>query len=56
VDRESFARVFYGEGPVPPPWATDCPVKFEVWLRYAQEPRGEPVNWPNESAALTGPR
>lgn len=44
MNRESFARVFYGEGPVPAPWATDCPVKFEVWWRYAQEPRVEPVD------------
>jgi Subtilase family len=36
MNREAFAKVFYGDGPVPPPWATDCPVKFEVWWAYAQ--------------------
>src|SRR3954471_12326131 len=35
MDRDTFSRVFYGDGDVPPPWATDCPVKFEVWLEYA---------------------
>jgi hypothetical protein len=44
VDREQFSAVFYGDGPVPPPWATDCPVKFEVWWKYAQVPPGEPVD------------
>ncbi len=44
VDREVFSRVFYGTGPVPPPWATDCPVKFEVWLKYAQQPFGQSVD------------
>jgi hypothetical protein len=44
VDREDFSSIFYGTGPVPPPWATDCPVKFEVWLKYAQQPRGQAVD------------
>jgi hypothetical protein len=43
MDRDEFSRTFYGEGPVPPPWATDCPVKFEVWWEYAQ-PLGHPVD------------
>jgi hypothetical protein len=44
MDREQFSRVFYGEGPVPPPWATDCPVKFEAWWAYARSPPGAPVD------------
>jgi hypothetical protein len=36
VDREQLAAVFYGEGRVPPPWATDCPVRFDTWLAFAQ--------------------
>lgn len=44
MDREGFSRTFYGEGPVPAPWATDCPVKFEVWWRYAHSPPPEPVD------------
>ena len=41
MDRETFSRVFYGDGDVPPPWATDCPVKFEVWLEYANNPEAD---------------
>lgn len=44
MDRDEFSTVFYGAGPVPPPWATDCPVKFEVWWRYAQVQPGTPVD------------
>jgi hypothetical protein len=44
MDRDEFSRIFYGEEPVPPPWATDCPVKFEVWWEYAQHPLGYPVD------------
>ena len=44
MDREQFAAVFYGEGPVPPPWATDCPVKFEVWWKFAQDGANDPVD------------
>ncbi len=36
MDREELAAVFYGEGRVPPPWATDCPVRFDTWLAFAQ--------------------
>jgi hypothetical protein len=36
MEREELAAVFYGQGRVPPPWATDCPVRFDVWLRFAQ--------------------
>jgi subtilase family protein len=39
IDRESFYRIFYGEAPPPPPWATECPVKFEVWLAFASQVR-----------------
>jgi subtilisin family serine protease len=36
MDREQLAAVFYGAGRVPPPWATDCPVRFDAWLAFAQ--------------------
>ncbi|MCD7442480.1 S8 family serine peptidase [Streptomyces lincolnensis] len=28
--------MFSGEGPVPVLWATDCPVRFDVWLAFAR--------------------
>jgi hypothetical protein len=37
VDREELSRTFYGEAPPPPPWATDCPIRFEVWLRFGRQ-------------------
>ncbi|MGH6690498.1 MAG: hypothetical protein ACREF4_07455, partial [Gammaproteobacteria bacterium] len=36
MERDELATVFYGEGPVPPIWATDCPVRFDAWLAFAQ--------------------
>jgi len=42
VQREELATVFYGEGPTPPPWATDCPVRFDTWLAFAQPPANPP--------------
>src|SRR3984893_516958 len=36
VDRDQLAAIFYGEGRVPPPWPTDCPVRFDTWLAFAQ--------------------
>jgi Subtilase family len=36
MDRDELAAVFYGTGAVPSPWATDCPVRFDVWLAFAQ--------------------
>jgi len=36
MDRDELVAVFYGEAPVPPPWATDCPVRFDVWYQFAQ--------------------
>ena len=36
MERDELARVFYGEGAVPAAWATDCPVRFDVWLAYAR--------------------
>lgn len=35
MDRDELARIFYGTGPAPWPWATDCPVRFDVWQAYA---------------------
>lgn len=36
MEREELAKVFYGTGKVPYPFATDCPVRFDVWLRFAE--------------------
>src|SRR3954449_12233572 len=36
MDRNSLARIFYGDGPVPAVWATDCPVRFDVWNAFAK--------------------
>ncbi|SDP34690.1 Subtilase family protein [Pedococcus dokdonensis] len=35
MDRDQLAAVFYGTGPVPVVWATDCPVRFDVWNAFA---------------------
>lgn len=42
MDRNDLEAVFYGEGPGPVPWATDCPVRFDAWLALASPPREEP--------------
>ncbi|MBT2491626.1 S8 family serine peptidase [Streptomyces sp. ISL-96] len=36
MDRDDLEAAFYGEGPFPVPWATDCPVRFDAWLALAQ--------------------
>lgn len=36
--RERLARLFYGPGPVPDVWATDCPVRFDTWLEFVTAP------------------
>lgn len=40
VDRRQFARIFHGPGYVAYPWATECPVKFDVWYELARRERG----------------
>lgn len=40
MDRDELSAIFYGADPVPPAWATDCPVRFDVWYAFAQ-PRPE---------------
>jgi hypothetical protein len=42
VDRKDLANIFYGEGRVPPPWATDCPVRFDTWFEFAQPSSAPP--------------
>jgi subtilisin family serine protease len=37
MDGERLAGVFYGVGPTRSPWATDCPVRFDAWLAFAQQ-------------------
>lgn len=41
VDRSELEAIFYGEGSSPPPWATDCPVRFDTWLAFTQIDEGE---------------
>ena len=36
VDREIVYQAFYGGRPPLLPWATDCPIRFEVWLAFAE--------------------
>jgi hypothetical protein len=36
MERKELATIFYGEGRIPYTFATDCPVRFDVWLRFAQ--------------------
>ncbi|MER7275583.1 S8 family serine peptidase [Dactylosporangium sp. NPDC000244] len=43
VQREQLARVFYGDVLAPSPWATDCPIKFDVWWAFAQHEIGQRV-------------
>ncbi|MDG6101939.1 S8 family serine peptidase [Dactylosporangium aurantiacum] len=40
MDRKRLARLFYGAGQVAYPWATECPVKFDVWFELARRERG----------------
>ncbi|GAA4878700.1 S8 family serine peptidase [Actinomycetospora straminea] len=35
MERDELTPIFYGTGPAPAPWATDCPVRFDVWQAYA---------------------
>ena len=46
--------MFYGKGRVPPPWATDCPVRFDTWLAYAQTSDNEPVRRVDVILAVNG--
>ncbi|MGW7051686.1 S8 family serine peptidase [Streptomyces sp. NPDC054887] len=36
MDRDRLEAAFYGQGPFPVPWATNCPVRFDAWLALAQ--------------------
>ena len=38
MERDELVKVFYGEGAVPTVWATDCPVRFDVWYEFAKPP------------------
>ncbi|MEV5439412.1 S8 family serine peptidase [Streptomyces sp. NPDC052682] len=49
MDRADLMAVFYGEGPVPVLWATDCPVHFDVWLAFAGPPPSPPPPSPEPS-------
>jgi hypothetical protein len=41
MERGELATFFYGKGEVPAPWATDCPVRFDVWAALARSgPKG----------------
>jgi hypothetical protein len=39
MNRDELTGLFYGIGPTPHPWATDCPIKFDVWWQFAQPSR-----------------
>src|SRR5688500_18715682 len=43
MSQNDLEAMFYGTGPIPVPWATDCPVRFDAWLALAQPPDAEPV-------------
>ncbi|GAA2666324.1 S8 family serine peptidase [Actinoplanes palleronii] len=36
LTREELTALFNGDESVPPPWATDCAVKFDVWLEFSK--------------------
>ncbi len=56
VDRETLYRTFYGEKPPPKPWATDCPIRFDVWLAFARMVReGTVLEAAGMSVAGSGP-
>lgn len=38
MDRKRLEELFYGKGPRPVPWATDCPVRFDALLALAELP------------------
>lgn len=38
MDRKRLEELFYGKGPRPVPWATDCPVRFDALLALAHSP------------------
>jgi hypothetical protein len=41
MERSELATFFYGTGELPVPWATDCPVRFDVWAAFARSgPQG----------------
>ncbi|MEU6393635.1 S8 family serine peptidase [Streptomyces sp. NPDC046939] len=35
MDGSQLERAFYGPGPAPEPWVTECPVTFDAWSAYA---------------------
>ena len=37
MNRNELETIYYGEGPALPTWATDCPVRFDTWLAFAQD-------------------
>lgn len=44
MGRDEFATIFYGLTRVPPPWSTDCPVRFDAWLAFANDPAGNRID------------
>ncbi|WP_433066086.1 S8 family serine peptidase [Dactylosporangium sp. CS-033363] len=37
VNRDELTALFYGTAALPPPWATDCPVRFDAWWAFAEQ-------------------
>ncbi|MBE8472126.1 S8 family serine peptidase [Streptomyces justiciae] len=50
MDRKKLEELFYGKGPRPVPWATDCPVRFDALLALAHPP--EDATEPREDLIL----
>ncbi|MDX3519712.1 S8 family serine peptidase [Streptomyces scabiei] len=55
MDRSELLAVFYGTGPVPVLWATDCPVHFDVWLAFSEPPTQAPTPPPPPAPPSTSP-
>ncbi|MEU6378989.1 S8 family serine peptidase [Streptomyces sp. NPDC046909] len=50
MERQRLEELFYGKGPRPVPWATDCPVRFDALLALAHVP--EDATQPREDLIL----
>ena len=37
MERDELAAIFYGDEERPAVWATDCPIRFDVWYAFARE-------------------
>ena len=37
MEREELTAIFYGDEERPAVWATDCPIRFDVWYEFARD-------------------